>query len=126
MDFQKMFDMLSNAARDTRKDYHICLGELLDGLRQADPEALIGLHNPHSYRGYYSDLALEPTEAPIKVWQLINQLSDVIDTELTGYKGGEFLMSADTPVWVAHYGTTGPALVGFDPTTLSIMIKETD
>lgn len=126
MNVQGLFDMLSNAARDTRKNYHLCLGELIDGLKQADPEALIGLHNPHSYRGYYSDLALEPTEALIKVSQLITQLEAVIDTELTGYKGGEFLMSADTPVWISYYGNTGPALVGFDPTTLTITIKETD
>lgn len=124
MDIQELFDMVSNASRDTRKDYHVCLGELLDGLRQADPEGWVYLTSPHSYRGYYSDLALEPTTTPIKVWELINQLSDVIDTELTGYKGGEFLMSADTPVWVSHYGTTGSALVGFNPTTLSFLTKE--
>jgi hypothetical protein len=126
MDVQGLFDMLSDAARDTRKNYHVCLGELLDGLRQADPEGWVYLTSPHSYRGYYSDLALEPTTTPIRVWELINQLSDVIDTELTGYKGGEFLMSADTPVWVSHYGTTGSALVGFNPTTLTFMTKETD
>lgn len=124
MDIQELFDTISKAAQDTRKDYHVCLGELIDGLRQADPEAPIGLHNPHSYRGYYSDLALEPTEAPIKVCQLINQLEEVFGTELTGYKGGEFLMSADTPVWVANYGCTGSALVGFNPTTVTIFTKE--
>ena len=126
IDIQKFVDMIGNAARETRKDYHVCLGELLDGLRQADPEAEINLTDPHSYRGYYHDLALEPTTEPVKVWQLINQLSDVINTELTGYKGGEFLMSADTPVWVAHYGCTGSALVGFNPTTLTIITKETN
>ncbi len=124
-DIQGLVDMMGNIARDTRKDYHVCLGDFLDMLRMADPEALIPLTSPHSYRGYYSDLALEPTPgAPIKVWQLINQLSDVIDTELTGYKGGEFLMSADTPIWVSHYGTTGSALVAFDPETITILTKD--
>ena len=124
MDIQSFIDTITNAARDSRKNYHVCLGELLDGLRQADPEGLVYLTDPHSYRGYYSDLALEPTTTPIKVNQLIDQLEAVIDTELTGYKGGEFLMSADTPVWVSHYGTTGSALVGFNPTTLTFMTKE--
>ena len=124
MDIQSFIDTITNAARDSRKNYHVCLGELLDGLRQADPEGLVYLTDPHSYRGYYSDLALEPTTTPIKVNQLIDQLEAVIDTELTGYKGGEFLMLADTPVWVSHYGTTGSALVGFNPTTLTFMTKE--
>ena len=124
MDIQSFIDTITNAARDSRKNYHVCLGELLDGLRQADPEGLVYLTDPHSYRGYYSDLALEPTTTPIKVNQLIDQLEAVIDTELTGYKGGEFLMLADTPVWVSHYGTTGSALVGFNPTTLSFLTKE--
>lgn len=124
-DIQGLFDMMGNIARDTRKEYHICLGDFLDILRMADPEELIPLANPHSYRGYYSDLALEPVDdEPIKIWQLINQLSDVIDTELTGWKGGEFLMSADTPIWVAPEGTTGAALVGFNPETITILTKE--
>ena len=125
MDFQKLLDTITAATRDTRKNYHVTLGELIEKLRQADPEALIGLHNPHSYRGYYTDLALEPTKAPIKVWQLLNQLTDVLDTELTGYKGGEFLMTYDTPLWVAHYGDTGPAMVDFDPATVTFSLKET-
>ena len=29
-----------------------------------------------------------------------------------GYKGGEFTMEGDTPVWYSHYGTTGPAIMG--------------
>lgn len=126
IDIQALMNTISETARDTRKDYHLCLGDFLSQLRDADPEATIPLANPHSYRGYYSDLALEPTPgAPIKVWQLINQLSDVIDTELTGYKGGEFLMSADTPLWVAHYGCTGQALISFDPATVTFTTKET-
>ena len=124
MDIQGLFDMLAEASRNTRKEYHICLGDLLDRLRQADPEAPIYLDHPHSYRGYYTDLALEPTARPIHVWELINQLSDVIDTELTGYKGGEFLMEADTPVWIASYGNTGLALIDFDPKSLTITTKE--
>lgn len=113
-------------ARNTRKVYHVTLGELIEKLRQADPEALIGLDSPHSYRGYYADLALEPTEVPIKVWELLNQLSDVIDTELTGYKGGKFLMEHDTPMWVATYGNTGQAMVDFDPATITFTLKGTD
>lgn len=124
MDMQGIVNMMSNIARDTRKDYHVCLGDLLERLRSCDdPNALVPYGEPHSYRGYYADLALEPLPEPIKVWELINQLSDVINTELTGYKGGEFLMGADTPVWISHYGNTGEALIDFDPKTLKFTTK---
>lgn len=121
-----IIDTILTEARNTRKAYHVTLGELIEKLRQADPEALIALESPHSYRGYYADLALEPAEVPIKVWELLNQLADVIDTELTGYKGGKFLMEHDTPVWVANYGNTGLAMVDFDPATVLFTLKETD
>ena len=124
MDVQNWLDVVGSTARDTRKDYHMCLGDLLDRLREADPEGLGYLERPHSYWGYCADLALEPAARPIRVWELINQLSDVIDTELTGYKGGEFLMEADTTVWIASYGNTGLALIDFDPKHLTITTKE--
>ena len=116
--------MLSNASRETRKNYHVTLGELIAALNNADPNGLVYLTEPHSYRGYYDDLALEPADFAITVTQLLNQLNWVINTELTGYKGGEFMMSADTPVWVANHGCTGQALVDFDPATLTFTIKE--
>jgi hypothetical protein len=124
-DIQALLDTIRTAMRDTRKDYHVSLGELIRLLDQADPETLIYYTNPHSYRGYYHDLAIEPTDLPIKVFQLNNQLKQILDKELYGYKGGEYLMSADTPVWIAHKGCTGAALVAFDPTTLTLTTKET-
>ena len=124
IDFQKVMDMVGDAMRETRKQYHVTLGEMISLLGQADPDAKIGLTDPHSYRGYYADLALEPTLELISVKQLIAQLNLVLDKTLEGYKGGDFLMSADTPVWVAHYGCTGRALLDVDPQNLNLSLKD--
>lgn len=123
MNFDDLMNTISSVALDARRPYHVTVGELIDQLKLADPESLIPLTNPHSYRGYYEDLALEPTDFPIKVSLLIEQLEAVLDTELTGYKGGEFLMTEDTPVWVSNYGTTGEALIFIDPVSLNILTK---
>lgn len=124
-DIRSLLEAISEANRNTRKDYHLKLGEFIEILKTADQEALVNLGNPHSYRGYYADLALEPLNgAPIKVSQLIEQLTLTLDTFETGYKGGEFLMSADTPLWIAHYGGTGLAMLGFDPHTRNPITKE--
>ena len=110
MDIQSVFEMLSNAARDERKIYHLTLGQLVDVLDQS-PDATINLGNPHSYRGYYDDLAFsEESQIAGDLSRLIK--SDVMDKTLKGYKGGDFLMDENTPLWLASYGDTGLAIVG--------------
>jgi hypothetical protein len=65
----------------------------------------------HPYRGFYSDLAIVPSETPISrrmpeytVKVLLDRLRMAIGKEFTGYKGGEFVMQSHTPVWVSEYG----------------------
>ncbi len=73
-----------------------------------------------SYRGDYSELALSyarhtdlrPVE-PHTVAQLIDLLEGVVGKVLQGYKGGDFLMRASTPVWVSNYGeSNSTSIVG--------------
>jgi len=117
---QQFVDSINKITKDTRSSYHITLGQLIDGLKKYGPDTTVQFINgaypgsPHSYRGHYSDLALEPNEQPIKVPQLIDQLEKVLNTELTGYKGGEFLMDTDVPMWCAEYGNCGKAIVGVE------------
>ena len=33
-------------------------------------------------------------------------------SKFEGYKGGDFTMTRDTPVWFSHYADTGPAIIG--------------
>lgn len=76
-----------------------------------------------SYRGSYDELALgykltgydndaeHLTE--IKAKDLLNHLKEAIGKEYTGWKGGNYTMSKDTPVWVANSGNAGStAIVG--------------
>lgn len=59
-----------------------------------------------SYRGFYSQLAIEPVqkEKPTTVADLLDTLRDAVGKTFTGYKGGEYVMDRDTPVWVSEYG----------------------
>lgn len=85
------------------------LGTLRDALAQHDPALPVvdeqgrGLGYPHSYRGYYDHLALEPRDART-VGDLNDDLNYSEGTAFAGHKGGEYTMAADSPVWVAHEG----------------------
>jgi len=70
-----------------------------------------------SYRGYYDELALtftsdEFSKHRIKTaGELLKLLESAIGKTFTGYKGGDFVMNENTPVWLANYGNTGDAFV---------------
>lgn len=66
-----------------------------------------------SYRGSYDQLALEFDEKSnaMKVDKFRKLLEDAVGKEFTGYKGGQFLMDLDTPVWVANYGNSGSTAI---------------
>lgn len=63
-----------------------------------------------SYRGYYDCFSVEPAECYVSVQEMIGVLEEAIGETFTGYKGGEFTMDVDTPVFYAHYGNTGPEI----------------
>lgn len=68
-----------------------------------------------SFRGWYEDLAVgiaTPIAAPT-VRTFASSLRAKIGTIITGYKGGDYLVTPDTALWVAQWGDCGPALVGF-------------
>ena len=117
MDIQKLFDAISDAAQDERKKYHLTLGgliEALDGGHDTPVRFDNGMSptQPHSYRGYYADLAFERTDGVVTAERLLVGARNCIGRTFEGYKGGDFVMSEDTPLWVASYGCTGEALVG--------------
>ena len=76
-----------------------------------------------SWRGSYSELALgyklsgyDNTQehfADKTSTELLSHLKETIGKEFTGWKGGEFTMNENTPVWVANSGNSGnTAVVG--------------
>ena len=88
------------------------LGQLIELLKKVDPEKDILFDFCHfkpadlnSYRGYYYHLAIGyAQDHEINVAQFLNRLLDIRNRTLTGYKGGEWLMCDETPVWVSPYG----------------------
>jgi hypothetical protein len=138
-DIQRMLDAATKLARESRKPYHLSLGQLraeLDALPHgmtvmADTGAFIG--QEHSYRGYYDDLAFEPASEIMAsdVGQLRVMVSRAYNDEYIGYKGGEFHYADDTPLWFAPYGCTGLAIVGTriddtNPARLILLTKNID
>lgn len=81
------------------------LGELIAALEAADQTITCahGFTNPHSYRGDYMDLAFEPaTDVPVTA--MLAAARSALNATYTGYKGGEFRMTADTWCWLSPYG----------------------
>lgn len=60
-----------------------------------------------SYRGFYEQLAIsydDDWQTEMKVADILGVLRGVVGKTLTGYKGGDYLMGEDTPVWAAKWG----------------------
>lgn len=120
MGIQELCDALSNAMRDTRKRYHLTLGQLIEQLQRCDPDMSVrfdvsgrpGLFD--SYRGYYADLSIAPTRNQVTVQTLLSEAVRALGATFTGYKGGEYVMGADTPLWMAEYGDCGRAVIAAD------------
>ena len=112
---ENMLAAMSDMARRDRSRYHLTLGDLIAVLKDAEPSAKVvtsdgkGVGRLYSYRGYYADLALNDGSAT--AGELLANCEQALDAEFTGYKGGEFLMGENTPLWFAEYGCCGPAIV---------------
>lgn len=69
-----------------------------------------------SYRGYYECLSIEPRSPeqkmpvtgnhiePETVAAFFLRLTEMIGKHITGYKGGEYLVTKETAIWVSYYG----------------------
>ena len=116
---QQLMDAMSQASRITRGNYHLVLGKAIQALEQA-PDLPVTFDfdgkspsHPHSYRGHYSDLALESTLNLVTAAGLKDLLTGALNKTFQGYKGGDYLMGPDTPLWAAEYGQGGGrAIVG--------------
>lgn len=113
INMQQLINSMNAVSQQERSHYHLTLGKLIEKLKAMDGTLRVVCSDNQdeapgramSYRGYYSDLSFSPTAAPITVQQLLAECEAALGVEFTGYKGGEFLMGADTPLWVAHYGS---------------------
>lgn len=93
------------------------LDELITALESADPTLIVpnGFTHPHSYRGYYDELAFEPA-SNVTVAAMLADARSALGTTYQGYKGGDYQMLGWTDCWLAEEGhaggeTLGPLLV---------------
>lgn len=111
-DLQDIMDAMGDAAQSERSNYHVTLGDLLVALEDADGDLHVEFSdgssptNPHSYRGYYQDLAFETIDDDVTVAEFREVAEDALGKEFTGWKGGQFTMGPQTPLWQAERGTT--------------------
>jgi hypothetical protein len=97
------------------------LGAVIDALKTCRPTAEVQYDfcylrptTLESYRGHYDHLALGWTPKSfgeqhfwVPILVLIAYLEEAIGKEYEGWKGGDYVMSRETPLWVANPGETG-------------------
>ena len=98
------------------------LEELIEFLEKREPETVVplGFDSPHSYRGYYDELAFEPRENTT-VGAMLACAKQALRETYKGYKGGEYTMGEWTQCHLAPYGNTGE---GIGPVLLRYMVGE--
>lgn len=99
------------------------LGDFHAELSSVDPSTIVRTENfealgeAHSYRGYYEEIAFEPASpgTTVTAGELAQVVENAIGTVFTGWKGGDFRMDVDTPVWISSEGmNSGRQLVGVE------------
>lgn len=104
---QGMMDGFSAAWQRERAETQLTLGDLIVFLASLPPDDPVeGFGNPHSYRGYYRDLAWDPDDGAEEETAagLLRRARDCMGRAFKGYKGGDFVMGELTPLWVSPRG----------------------
>lgn len=123
---------------------HLTIGETIAALKavtyndNADVRFDFGYFVPYraeSYRGFYNQLALcyGPSN-PQKEWEkrtilatpaaVLADLEGAIGKTYEGYKGGDFVMRSDTPLWVANRGESNETgVIGVRSLNYTVIIE---
>ena len=112
MNLQAMMDGLSAQWQRERAETQLTLGALIAALEAMPADAQVAnLREPDSYRGYYSDLYFERQDGTRPASELLADCKAAMGQVFTGYKGGDYVMGAMTPLCIATYGCGGPKLM---------------
>lgn len=94
------------------------LEEIIKAFESADQSYIpvMGFNNPHSYRGDYTDLGVEPAYGA-SVGDMLRTLREALGSTYEGWKGGEYTMRVYSYVHIAAWGNVGdrigPVLVAY-------------
>ncbi|ANA86610.1 hypothetical protein PBI_CLUBL_112 [Gordonia phage ClubL] len=93
------------------------LGRLIKNLRDLPPDTEVrGLDGMvHSYRGWYERNATTPTGLVRTAAELADFYQSEIGETMGGWKGGDYIISADELIYYADYGDSGPLIIGLEP-----------
>lgn len=87
--------------------------------RGASYEVQFGFCNPHSYRGYYRELAFEPS-GTTTIGSMLEAAEGADGATYEGWKGGDFTMSDYSDCHIAVEGDCGEEL---SPLELAFMLE---
>ena len=103
---------MSNVGQTHRASTQMTLGKMIAALEKMPSDSeVINLSRPHSYRGYYCDLAFELGEGKRLAADMLAVCKSAMGKVFEGYKGGDYIMKESTPVWIAEYGCCGVKLM---------------
>ena len=138
MDIQAMLEALSDRDRAAKfkNSGQLTIGMLIEELQNTgQPDFPVTFDfggcfpvELTSWRGIYKEAALDYVaygegKRPLKVAELINHLKDSLDKPQQGYKGGEFVMTVDTPIWADKWGESNDtAIIGVVVTDYKVVI----
>ena len=116
MGLQALVNGLSAGWQKERAKTQMTLGKLIAVLESLPTDTPVAnLFDFDSYRGYYEDLALSLGEGTRQAGELLTDCRECMGEVFCGYKGGEYMMGATTPLWVADYGRCGVKLMAVNP-----------
>lgn len=129
-----MQEVLNHIVRNARlatfaSSPQLSLGQLIDKMEEVDMEdecfitydwAFAKPTVLDSWRGSYAELAIgydmEGDYYATCAHQFLEKLKSAVEETFTGYKGGNFTMTKNTPLWVSNYSETGNTqVVGITP-----------
>ena len=103
---------MSDICQKHRASTQMTLGKMIMALeKMPSGSEVINLSGPHSYRGYYCDLAFELGEGKRLAADMLAVCKSAMGKVFEGYKGGDYIMKESTPVWIAEYGCSGVKLM---------------
>lgn len=116
----KHIEKTSRESRKIRSRKHLTLGKLISYLQTTRIPKVANLTNPHSYRGYYEDLAFELGEGAKSRKEMLEFCKNLVGKTFEGYRGGSYKMSYDAPLWVANCGDCGKPFIKLEGTTITL------
>lgn len=90
------------------------LDEVIETLKRFPKDFVFerGFERPHSYRGYYDQLAFEPAEN-VRAALMLQLAERALGQTFEGYKGGSYVMDGGVDCHLAHYGSCGEPLTTY-------------